>query len=197
LSAFAKVNLDLSFTAGFRKGEFVNRYGAIAFHKVIGAPFPLEVLKTWRPDSARWVEIVGAGETGPHKDIGVMTTMNLYMQTSGEVTYFWEPKAGIEQMATAVDEYFRSGGRICLVGAFALDETRDRFADPIRAYFVRWIEALSGALVRAGRSSSTARTLAEDYVVGVQGALVLARATGDVAVFARSTQRLMAAFAMP
>ena len=98
MSAFAKVNLDLSFTAGFRKGEFVNRYGAIAFHKVIGAPFPLEVLKTWRPDSARWVEIVGAGETGPHKDIGVMTTMNLYMQTSGEVTYFWEPKAGIEPL---------------------------------------------------------------------------------------------------
>jgi len=108
-----------------------------------------------------------------------------------------EPKAGIEQMSTAVDEYFRSGGRICLVGAFALDETRDRFADPIRAYFVRWTEALSGALVRAGRSSSTARALAEDYVVGVQGALVLARATGDVAVFARSTQRLMAAFASP
>ena len=108
-----------------------------------------------------------------------------------------EPRVGIEQMATAVDEYFQSGGRICLVGAFALDETRDRFGERIRMYFVRWIDALSGALVRAGRDDATARDLAEDYVVGVQGALVLARATGDVAVFARSTQRLMAAFDGP
>lgn len=92
MTAFAKVDIDFSFASGFRKGEFVNNYGAIAFHKVAGVPFPLKVLQQWRPDSARWVEIVGEGETGPHKDIGQMTTMNLYLETSDEVTYFWEPK---------------------------------------------------------------------------------------------------------
>jgi TetR/AcrR family transcriptional repressor of lmrAB and yxaGH operons len=43
-----------------------------------------------------------------------------------------EPRVAIGAMWRAVDEYFRSGRRICLIGAFALDETRDRFARPMR-----------------------------------------------------------------
>lgn len=96
----------------------------------------------------------------------------------------------IAQMWRCVDEYFRSGRRVCLVGAFALDETRDRFADPIRHYFVRWIEALSGALRRGGIDATLAGRLAEETVSGIQGALVLARALGDDRVFARSMARL-------
>ncbi|OYZ88961.1 MAG: TetR family transcriptional regulator, partial [Rhizobiales bacterium 17-65-6] len=36
-----------------------------------------------------------------------------------------EPAAAIGAMWAATDAYFRSGRRICLMGAFALDETRD------------------------------------------------------------------------
>ena len=61
-----------------------------------------------------------------------------------------EPRAAIASMWKSVDVYFRSGRRICLVGAFALDEARDIFAGQIRQYFKRWIEALSGALARGG-----------------------------------------------
>lgn len=43
-----------------------------------------------------------------------------------------EPHAAIQNMWREVNGYFRSGLRICLVGAFALDETRDRFASLIR-----------------------------------------------------------------
>ena len=101
-----------------------------------------------------------------------------------------EPRAAIAQMWRSVDTYFRSGRRICLLGAFALDETRDRFAKPIKLYFKRWIEALDGALVRAGVDAEIARPLAEDIVGGIQGALTLARALKEDAVFSRTLARL-------
>jgi AcrR family transcriptional regulator len=101
-----------------------------------------------------------------------------------------EPREAIARMWRETDAYFRSGRRICLLGAFALEETRDRFAKPIRLYFKRWIEALGGALVRAGIDTAIARSLAEDIVGGIQGALTLARALKDDAVFGRMLARL-------
>lgn len=47
------------------------------------------------------------------------------------------PHEGIANMWRSVDVYFGTGRRICLVGALALDVTRDRFTGRIRAYFVR------------------------------------------------------------
>jgi len=102
------------------------------------------------------------------------------------------PDEGIAAMWRAVDDYFRSGRRICLIGAFALDATRDRFAAAIQSYFQRWIDALRDALIRAGRDATRAADEAEDIVLGIQGALVLARATDDSDVFVRNMRRLKA-----
>ncbi len=57
-------------------------------------------------------------------------------------------------MWEAVSAYFQSGQRVCLVGAFALSDTRDRFASAVNAYFERWIEALADALGRQGHDGS-------------------------------------------
>jgi hypothetical protein len=103
-----------------------------------------------------------------------------------------EPVAAIAAMWQAVDAYFGAGQHVCLVGAFALDETRDRFPQAINRYFVRWITALAGALVRAGKDEKTATQLAENAVLGIQGALVLTRATADQGLFARALERLAA-----
>ncbi|MFK0164700.1 TetR/AcrR family transcriptional regulator [Rhizobium sp. NPDC090279] len=101
-----------------------------------------------------------------------------------------EPHEAISSMWETTDSYFRSGRRVCLIGAFALDETRDHFSAVILGYFHRWIEALAGALTRAGMASIEAQALAEETVVGIQGALMLARALGDEAVFGRMLERL-------
>jgi TetR/AcrR family transcriptional regulator, lmrAB and yxaGH operons repressor len=105
-----------------------------------------------------------------------------------------EPVAAIAGMWREVAAYFCAGQRICLVGAFALDETRDRFAQTINRYFARWITALAGALVRAGKDEKTAMQLAEHAVLGVQGALVLTRATADAGLFKRALERLEQGF---
>ncbi|WP_063571901.1 MULTISPECIES: TetR/AcrR family transcriptional regulator [Luteibacter] len=101
-----------------------------------------------------------------------------------------EPHGAIAAMWREVDRYFQSGGRVCLVGAFALDQTRDRFATAISGYFVRWIEALASALVRLGRSAEEASEQAEDIVLGIQGALMLSRAKRDPASFRAALHRM-------
>ncbi|MFD6316862.1 LmrA/YxaF family transcription factor [Methylorubrum thiocyanatum] len=93
--------------------------------------------------------------------------------------------AAVAAMFRTVAEYFRSGRRICLVGALSLSDARDRFGERLRAYFVEWVVALSQALVRAGHPPETADALAEEVVGGIQGALVLARALDRTEVFER------------
>jgi AcrR family transcriptional regulator len=100
------------------------------------------------------------------------------------------PAQGIRDTLAAVDRYFQSGRRVCLVGAFALGDSRDRFAAQVQRYFADWVEALARALRRNGRSRAEAQALAEEAVAAIQGALVLARAADQRAVFARILQRL-------
>ena len=101
-----------------------------------------------------------------------------------------DPAAGIDHMFKAVIRFFHSGRRVCLVGTFALDDTRDRFASEIQSYFAAWTLELSAALKRSGFDAKNARDMAEDVVAGIQGALVLARAHGDSALFMRAMKRL-------
>lgn len=99
-----------------------------------------------------------------------------------------DPRVAINGMIGAVDDYFRSGRRICLVGAFALDNVRDRFATAVKGYFAEWRSALASALERAGSPPDLARALSEETVIAIQGALVLSRALDDPTVFARSLE---------
>lgn len=89
------------------------------------------------------------------------------------------PQEALPRMAEALRVCFRSGQRICLVGAFALDEGCNRFSDRIRGYFTAWRDALEGCLRRGGLSADQARAEAVAPLAAVQGGIVLARATGD------------------
>ncbi len=101
-----------------------------------------------------------------------------------------KPEDGIQNMFETVDRYFHSGKRVCLVGAFALDDTRDRFEARIRTYFCAWTDALTTALKRKGFSDQDATETAEEIIVSIQGALVLARSKQDPQVFTRALKRL-------
>jgi TetR/AcrR family transcriptional repressor of lmrAB and yxaGH operons len=101
-----------------------------------------------------------------------------------------DPRQGIAQMFTAVDAYFRSGRRVCLVGVFALGAARDEFAAAVRGYFKAWADALTLAFCRAGHGRGAAAELAEDVLAGIQGALVLARGVDQPKLFSRALKRL-------
>ena len=100
------------------------------------------------------------------------------------------PKHGIKTMFKAVDDYFYSGKRICLIGAFFFFFTREQFAYILNSYFTSWNEALACALKRDGLASKQAKDIAEDVVASIQGALVLARSQNDPKVFTRALKRL-------
>jgi AcrR family transcriptional regulator len=101
-----------------------------------------------------------------------------------------DPQRAIAHMLQAVDVYFRSGRRLCLVGVLALGDSRDRFAEQVSSYFKAWTKALAAALIRAGHDRTQAEALAEDTVALIQGALILARATPKSGIFARTLTRL-------
>jgi AcrR family transcriptional regulator len=94
-----------------------------------------------------------------------------------------DARQAIADMFKAVDHYFYSGARICLVGVFALSGERDRFHAQVGGYFTAWIDALTGALRRLGHSSTDAQRLSLEVVSGVQGGLMLARALDDPRTF--------------
>ena len=101
-----------------------------------------------------------------------------------------DASGAINAMLDETSTYFKSGRRVCLVGALAVGNTRDRFTDAIRGYFLGWIEALQLALVRQGRDSELARSLSEEAILTIQGAIVLTRALDDAAVFQRAIEQL-------
>ncbi|WP_412760056.1 TetR/AcrR family transcriptional regulator [Methylobacterium guangdongense] len=102
------------------------------------------------------------------------------------------PAEAVSDMFDAVEVYFRSGRRVCLVGVVALGSERDRFGAAVRSYFARWVAALAGALERSGRNAAASNALAEEIVAQIQGAIVLARALDDPAVFSRAMTALRA-----
>ncbi|MBU6420293.1 MAG: TetR/AcrR family transcriptional regulator [Proteobacteria bacterium] len=121
----------------------------------------------------------------------VLTEINNWFVTNiYEPLETGEPVAALALMWAQTGRYFHSGGRVCLVGAFALDATRDYFQAAIHDYFTRWVKALAGCLERAGVNAAQAEAFAEHAVLSIQGALLLARATGDNAVFQRALARL-------
>jgi AcrR family transcriptional regulator len=104
------------------------------------------------------------------------------------------PQDAIASMFAGVDAYFRSGRRICLVGAFALEDTRDRFAGAVSGYFARWLKSLAGTLRRGGMNAREAERRAREVVAGIQGAIVLSRALDDPRHFTKVLSGLAASF---
>ena len=108
-----------------------------------------------------------------------------------------DPPRAIAAMIAGVDQYFHSGNRICLVGLVALGAARDTFAEAVDDYFARWHAALAQLLRRSGLSRSEAQRRAEDALLTIQGALVLARARNDAGIFRRALNDLTARLLVP
>lgn len=98
--------------------------------------------------------------------------------------------ARIEAMFAACESYFRSNQLVCLFGAFALGQEQQRFGEEIRRFFADWTDALAVALRDVGWFDQVAHEHSMDIVAGIQGALVIARASDDPGVFTAALTRL-------
>ncbi|RBM07769.1 TetR/AcrR family transcriptional regulator [Novacetimonas cocois] len=103
------------------------------------------------------------------------------------------PRDAIRRMFAAVNEYYRAGRRVCLMGSFAQESaTREQFARRINVFFRRWIIALRDMLRRTGIEGGRATYLAEDTVAAIQGALVVSQALETPRLFGRMMERAAA-----
>ncbi len=91
------------------------------------------------------------------------------------------PADRVRAMLATVDGLYGGGTRPCLVGAIALDSVAPLFRDRLSGILTAWVDALAATLREAGVEDAERR--ARDAVARIQGALVLARATGDTTGF--------------
>ena len=93
-------------------------------------------------------------------------------------------------MLDAIDAFYEGGRKACLLERFGTAADRARFKRPLRKAFTVWMEAVEGLCLEAGLSRAVARARAEDFVVRVEGALVVCAGTEDYGVFARTLKEL-------
>jgi AcrR family transcriptional regulator len=99
-----------------------------------------------------------------------------------------EPGARLRASADGLMRFYEGGHLACLLAVFASSDAPEPVRDAVAAAFARWRDALATALEGAGARDAPAE--AEDRIAAVQGALVLARGTGEKAAFARATARM-------
>jgi AcrR family transcriptional regulator len=100
------------------------------------------------------------------------------------------PSDRIRTMIKYVDELYNQGQQTCLLAVLSLGESKDLFHTQISFALNIWIDTLAQVLVEEGLDPECARHRAEDAILQIQGALVLARALEDTAPFERVLKRL-------
>lgn len=92
-------------------------------------------------------------------------------------------KAKVASMLATADAMYEGGATPCLVANMLPSGAA---AAPVRAIITEWIDALSGALRAAGVKPAAARARAIEAVIAIEGALIVAQATGDKKVFSEA-----------
>jgi len=93
-------------------------------------------------------------------------------------------------MLDAIDAFYEGGKKACLYERLCASVDRAQFQRPLRRAFTMWMDAVEALCIEAGLSKGMARARAEDFVVRIEGALILCAGTGDYAVFARTLKDL-------
>lgn len=96
------------------------------------------------------------------------------------------PRKKLTQMLDTVAAFYGNGRQACLLERLCASVDRKHFRRPLAKVFDKWIEAVEVLARDAGVSKSQARARAEDFVVRVEGALVVSAGTGDASIFTRT-----------
>jgi TetR/AcrR family transcriptional regulator, lmrAB and yxaGH operons repressor len=100
------------------------------------------------------------------------------------------PAKRLKAMIDAYDEMYDGGRDVCLLGTLVLGGSRQRFQEQLKTIFEEWIAALERLALDAGVPAKAARERAEDAVVRIQGALILAGGLDDAGPFRRTLRSL-------
>jgi AcrR family transcriptional regulator len=98
--------------------------------------------------------------------------------------------ARVRRVAQRLDEFYEGGRCACLLDALSIGQR----SAPLQAAVAEAIEAVTAALAgvarEAGQTPASARRRAQDALLRIEGALVVARSSGDTAPFQRTLREL-------
>ena len=96
----------------------------------------------------------------------------------------------ISEVGRNLDRFYEGGDRRCLLDVLTVGHPGPAASAALADAGRGWIDAFADVARAAGASRRDATARAQDAVAGIEGALVLARVTGDKAAFSRAIGRL-------
>lgn len=103
----------------------------------------------------------------------------------------------IHETGRRLQKFYEDGQRSCLLDTLSLCGGSSRLHELVGATYAGWRDAFAAIAREAGLGPALARRRAEEAIMGIHGALVLARATGDRKPFARMLARLPELLTVP
>ena len=106
------------------------------------------------------------------------------------LTQAGEPASRIQEMAKRLGDFYGGGHHSCLLDSLSLGDEDVALRQHIDRSFTAWLGALVNVARESGLSPDTAKVRAEEALIRIQGALVMARATGETQPFIRVLENL-------
>jgi AcrR family transcriptional regulator len=107
------------------------------------------------------------------------------------------PADRLRETARRLAEFYQDGTASCLLETLSLGKGDPQVQLLIAGSFRRWASAFAAVGQEAGLAEETALRRAEDAVARIEGALVMARATGDRQPFHRALEAFPEALTTP
>ncbi|PZV06345.1 MAG: TetR/AcrR family transcriptional regulator [Leptolyngbya sp.] len=98
--------------------------------------------------------------------------------------------ARLMHMGDRISEAYSHGQKPCMLASLMLGSAKDDFQLQVQGMLRRWMEAIAAVLIQGGMDKTLAQERSEEALVAIQGALIMARAMDDTALFERTMQRL-------
>lgn len=96
----------------------------------------------------------------------------------------------LQQMCDRISAFYQDGSNPCVLAILLLGSAREVFQGRVQQLLTLWIDAIATVLLELGLDQHLAQERAEDALITIQGALVLAQGLNDVAPFQRVMQKL-------
>lgn len=100
------------------------------------------------------------------------------------------PAARLRRMNASLGAFYREGREACLLASLGVGDSSAPFHPRVKRIFVAWRDAIAGALRDGGLPRAMAQSRAEEALIRIEGALVLARSMGEPAIFGRTLKAL-------
>jgi TetR/AcrR family transcriptional regulator, lmrAB and yxaGH operons repressor len=101
-------------------------------------------------------------------------------------------EARVQHVGRSLTAFYEGGAKSCLLDTMSIGAAGADAQRALAAAANRWIQAFAHVAAESGADQAEALVRAQDAIAAIEGALVLARVTGNTQPFTRAIQQLPA-----